>query len=222
MFFNLNEQEESDLKQSVEALKAFSNSETALFNYKHNGLELCCGILFIDNRKNVTFALYDTNNNPFSFFVELTTRYKDEHQFFYKRVGTDNKIMFKKDLESYKINELDATNYMVIKDSTVEAFKNLKIKTDKCRKILELIDLPMKSIEDFIKPINQNNFNTYLDIIKNNKERLEDVLILDKESRNLGFDFMNLTKENREVLLLKGDISIVLNGKKSIFNIFKK
>lgn len=222
MFLKINEQEEILLKKSLKTITDFSNAEIPLFNYKNDDLELVCNIVIQDNKKNVCFILYDKKNVAVSFFVELTTKYKEEHSFFYKDLGTGNVMFFKKDLESYIINEKDSKNYIVVKDSMVESFKNLKLKTDKCRQIFDLLNMPIENIKDFIKPINENNFNKYVDVIKNNKGRLEDVLILDRESRNLGFDFMNLTKENRDMLLLKEDISITLNGKKSIFNIFKK
>lgn len=88
-------------------------------------------------------------------------------------------------------------------------------------------DYDFENIKYFVEDIKISNYQKYYDLINNNKDKLKNLTSIYMESKKMNLDFFNLTKENKEVLMLKTDITcdfIFENNlkSKSIFSFLKK
>lgn len=97
------------------------------------------------------------------------------------------------------------------------------------QKVLEenMNDYDFENVKYFVEDIKISNYQKYYDLINNNKDKLKNLTSIYIESKKMHLDFFNLSKENKDVLMLKTDIicDFVFENhlkSKSIFSFLKK
>lgn len=234
MYLDYSKEEYERMSDSIDNLIEYTIDKESLFSYKKNNLKIN---MYLES---------PPKQNDIYLMLELKDEKKNEIMKFSTNTSTDTNAMvyfpLNKDLgimcflEKNKLFHISRSLKRIQENSSEEELILSQQKSnmlnyffDKviiCKEILLYLKNNQKEdIEKFTDNINMNNYKDYKTLLSQNPDKIKELLV----ANNNGFDVLNLSKEDKEILTLKTDLnydfkkiedSILTQKKPSFFDKF--
>lgn len=234
MYLDYSKEEYERMSDSIDNLIEYTIDKESLFSYKKNNLKIN---MYLES---------PPKQNDIYLMLELKDEKKNEIMKFSTNTSTDTNAMvyfplnkelgimcfleknklFHVSRSLKRIQENSSEEELILSQQKSNMLNYFFDKVTICKEILLYLKNNQKEdIEKFTDNINMNNYKDYKTLLSLNPDKIKELLV----ANNNGFDVLNLSKEDKEILTLKTDLnyefkkiedSILTKKKPSFFDKF--